>query len=1017
MAMAASNLSWGGAWRVLMLCWGGACLCDARAAMMAATAPEFLVRNWQMEDGLPDNSVRAIVQTRDGYLWVGTDNGLARFDGVQFKAFDSQNTPELKSSRILSLLEDRDGGLWIGASQGGLARLYQGQFQRIDFGGQAANDIPALLEDAEGTVWAAAGGQGFVRFRVKKLGARDNTDGAWKTGLSGVEFNIPSETTVFGQRAVTKDAAGRIWASSTTNLCVSHDGHWQTVLAQQGITAIGAKRGGGLWIAGNNGFLELAENGISRELGPYPWDKGSLPAKVTVLHEDRAGRLWAGTEGNGVLRRSENGAWSYVAVEGPLFQNVITCIVEDREGSIWIGAENGGLHRLKRRTVTVLPLPEAARDSNVHSIWAARDGGMWIGTGGAGVFRFQNGQFTHFAEAQGLTGLGVNAVIEDSHTNLWAATEDGLFVFKSGRFQKDGRFGQMPGWVMTLFEDRQGRLWVGANGGVACQDRDQVRWFTAADGLTNADVRAITEDINGNIWVGSVGGGLHRIKGGRMTHYGKEEGMSSEMVVALLADRDGTLWIGTYKEGLIRMKAGRFTTFTTKDGLRNNIAGHFTDDKEGNLWVSSVCGLMRLSKAGLDAYSPGQGLPLSCLMLTVSDGMFSQLCSGGAQPNMAWDAEGRLWVPNMKAIAIVDPREVAPEALPRVVMEETLVDGWMKPLDPDGALRAPFGKNRFELRYTALNLAAAENMRFRFKLDGWDDDWVDAGVRRAAEYSALPSGHYRFRVMASGRDGVWKEAATPLLLEVVPRFWQTWWFHIGAGAMVIGTVASGVHLVARRKARAELERLERRHAMERERARIARDIHDELGAGLAQIALLADLGGGAQTDRRDVRRSFAAIAQRARSTVASLDEIVWAVNPRNDNLTRLADYLCRQAEECFENSSIRCYKEVPTNLPPTTIHAETRHNLTLAVKEALTNTLRHARASEVWLRLSWADPDLEIVVEDNGCGFNPAAVLDQGNGLGNQRGRLNKIGGVAEVRSELGRGTCTTFRIRLTGGS
>jgi signal transduction histidine kinase len=360
---------------------------------------------------------------------------------------------------------------------------------------------------------------------------------------------------------------------------------------------------------------------------------------------------------------------------------------------------------------------------------------------------------------------------------------------------------------------------------------------------------------------------------------------------------------------------------------------------------------------------------------------------------------------------------LAPSERAAAVIEGVRVNGEAAEPDQNGVVTLRAGLNRVEFHYTALNLAYAETIRFRVRLDGRDSDWIDYGFLREATYSGLPAGEYRFRVMASRRDGTWDEAETPMALRVVPRLWQTWWFRAGAGAGVLLAVGTGVYRVARRRARRRLEQLERVHAMEQERTRIAQDIHDELGAGLAQIGLLADLGGGEPSDWAEARRNFGGIAQRARASVTALDEIVWAVNPSNDNLRRLGDYLCHMADECFENSTTRCYKEVPTGLPLVPVRAEVRHNLTLAVKEALTNTLKHAHASEVWLRLSWVQPELRLVVEDNGRGFDPASAIDTGNGLGNQRVRLEKLGGVVELQSEPGRGTRTTFRVRLDAGS
>jgi len=964
-----------------------------------AAEPEWLVRSWQMEDGLPDSSVTAVAQTTDGYLWVGTDNGLARFDGVNFKPFNSQNTPALRSDLILCLLADRQGRLWIGTAGGGLALFAQGRFQNIDspIKLQTNDTISNLLEDAGENIWAVTADEGLVRVLA---------------GTNAVAAGGSAPVVKFELSAFTTDSTGRVWAASAAGLFAFDHGRLTKVSATPDIKVMTRRQDGGVWIAATNWLRSRTPDGLFGDPIACPWVKEPADILPMAMCEDRDGGLWVGTYANGLVRRSRDGEWHYVVEEGPLFQNVINCIFEDREGSIWVGTENGGLHRLKQRTVTTLPLPPAARDTTAQSVWATRDGSIWIGTSGAGVFRYRDGQFTHFANAEGLTDLHVFMVLEDSRTNLWAATRDGLFLYEAGRFKKAERFGPIPGWVMCLFEDREKRLWIGTDhSGVACISDGHATWFT--NGLAGLDVRSIAEDNQSDIWVGTAGGGLFRITNSQVTQYGKADGLDSKMIVALLADADGTLWIGTFQNGLIRMKNGRFTDFTTRDGLANNIAGHLADDGLGNLWVSSVRGLMRISKAALNSYQPGKGRPLPCLTLTGWDGMFTTPCSGGSDPAMAWDAGGRLLVPNMKAIAMVDMQALPPAGPVQVVFEDVLVNGQSRQPMTNGELRVQSGQNRVEFHYTTMNLANAENTRFRVKLDGWDDGPVDMGFHRQASYGTLPPGEYHFRVMASRRDGQWDEVPQPLTLRIVPRFWETWWFRIGSGTAIIIFIAGSVYLTARRRARRRLERLERIHALERERVRIARDIHDELGAGLAQIGLLADLGGGDLADKAEIHRSFTGIAQRARSVVTSLDEIVWAVNPSNDNLTRLADYLCRLAEEAFENSPVRCLKDVPTNLPPVPIRAETRHNLTMAVREAMTNTLKHAGAKNIWLRLKWDDPELMITVEDDGRGFDAAAVSERGNGLVNQRARLKKIGGNLELKSSPAQGTRTIFHVRL----
>ena len=318
---------------------------------------------------------------------------------------------------------------------------------------------------------------------------------------------------------------------------------------------------------------------------------------------------------------------------------------------------------------------------------------------------------------------------------------------------------------------------------------------------------------------------------------------------------------------------------------------------------------------------------------------------------------------------------------------------------------------------TALSFASSESVRFQTRLDGWDTDWTDAPNQRSATYPQLPAGDYEFHVEACNEAGVWNERGATLSFKVEPFIWQTWWFRVGTGAIVFTSRVWGIRTYERRKVQLRLEFLERQHAIKRERTRIARDIHDELGTGLTQIGLLADLGANKPANLAEVQNSFDKIGLRARTAISALDEIVWAANPRNDNLPRLADYLCHLADDCFDATSIRCRKEVPTGLPPLLLGTELRHNPAMAVKETLANVLKHSHANTVWLRLAWNAPELRITVEDDGVGFDAQEADPSGNGIGNQASRMKDIGGTVEVQAKPGTGTRIVFSVRVATSS
>ena len=486
-------------------------------------------------------------------------------------------------------------------------------------------------------------------------------------------------------------------------------------------------------------------------------------------------------------------------------------------------------------------------------------------------------------------------------------------------------------------------------------------------------------------------------------------------------ENDGTLWIGTFN-GLNRLKDGRFVAITQKQGLPNDTICAIEDDGRGYFWISSHGGIMRVSQAELNRCADGQIKQLHCLTYGLSDGLPTLECSGGFQPAGCRSKDGQLWFPTSKGLVAVDPGNVRTNTLvPPVVIERLLVDDQVvsEGTTPESPLRIAPGRHRFEFQFTGLSFDAPEKMRFRYRLDGVETEWVETRSPRRAFYSHLSPGDYRFRVLACNNDGVWNETGATLAFTVRPAFWQTWWFRT-LGAVMIALAGGGiVWLDARRRMRRKLERLERQQAIERERARIAKDIHDDLGANLTRINLLS------QSVRREINRPDEAIkdveriGDSARHMIRTMDEIVWAVDPQHDTLDSLTSYLGKLAQELMSAAGIRCRLDFPVHLPSWPLTAEVRHNLFLAFKEAIHNVAKHSAASEVQISLVIEPAAFTLIVEDNGCGFKPELPAGKTtpsgnrqpsrNGLVNMRQRMREIGGDCEIQSDRDRGTKLKF--------
>jgi signal transduction histidine kinase len=525
-----------------------------------------------------------------------------------------------------------------------------------------------------------------------------------------------------------------------------------------------------------------------------------------------------------------------------------------------------------------------------------------------------------------------------------------------------------------------------------------------------------------------LGGGLGRLQNGHLRQFFKADGLSSDYVLCLHLDAEGALWIGTYGNGLCRCRHGRFAKVSSEQGLPSNFICGMEEDDLGHYWISSNDGIFRVAKNDLNACADGTLDHLSCLDYGTGDGLPSKECSGGMQPSSCKTPDGRMLFPTSGGVVVINPGKIKiNHQPPPVVIEEIIANGRVLAENPsvNEVLKIPPGLQRFEIHYTGLSFAAPQKMRFQYRLEGWENDWVEAGEKRMADYSYLPPGHYTFHVRACNSDGVWNEAGAEFAFELLPRFWQTLWFHLATGLATTGLVAGSVWLVARRRMRSKLERIEREQAVERERTRIAKDIHDHLGANLTRISLLSQSAHGELKNPGQAAVQLDRIYDTSRELTRSMDEIVWAVNPRHDSLDSLASYLGNFAQDYLASINIRCRLDIPLHLPQWPITAETRHDLFLAFKETLHNVVKHSGATEASVSLTTDASGFTLIVQDNGKGFDVARAendweshrLGRGNGLKNLRQRLEKIGGRCEIHSLPGTGTGVRFYLAVSAAA
>jgi signal transduction histidine kinase len=550
---------------------------------------------------------------------------------------------------------------------------------------------------------------------------------------------------------------------------------------------------------------------------------------------------------------------------------------------------------------------------------------------------------------------------------------------------------------------------------------------------SSLDVRTMIQDRAGRFWVGTENEGLYCLQNGQCLHFGRKEGLASESVWSLCADDDGALWIGTCGGGLSCWRNGKLTTWTTKNGLVNDVICQILEDQKGNLWFGSYGGVFKINKSDLAASTNNENL-IECIGYDKSDGLPSVECVGGFQPSGYRSTDGRLWFPTVKGFAIVNPEMVTKNPLaPPVAIESLTVDktvlwpgaGSMGSNASTDIVKIPPGRQRLEFQYTALSLTAPKKVRFKYKLEGLESRWQDAGDHRSVEYSRILPGNYRFDVIACNNDGVWNETGASLAITVLPFFWQTKWFIALAVLVILGGVAGSVRYVVRQKLQRRIAYVERERAIEAERGRIANDIHDDLGSGLTEIVILSELAQNTEISSDSVQADVRKITDKARALTQSLDEIVWAMNLQNDTLDSFVTYACNFAQDYLQLAKIRCRLVVPEKLPNVPLTADIRHNLFMVLKETLNNIVKHANALEVWIQIDIESEKFTMSIRDNGVGFkvnavsNGSAGVPNGNtnagkdGLANMRNRLKNIGGVLNLQSQVGRGTQVELTIPL----
>ena len=971
-------------------------------------------QSWQTDSGLPQNTVHAIVQGRDGYLWIATEGGLVRFDGVDFRAYTRANAPGLPSDLIDDLMEGHDGALWISTS-GGLARQRVGKVEA--FGpaqGIPATQVWRTFQDGRGVVWAltAAGlfridGERATRIALN-AGLTENSrmvagadgslwlgtaEGLMRAGADDVFRAVGSTGEV---PALAVDRSGTAWAGSRSGLeaCSAAVCRSAAVPGGGAVNALAEDEAGRVWIG--------TEAGLFVTDGDRVQAFGQKTGRVDFLYGDRAGMLWAGTA-QGLTRIDPVKGAAELLRSGDVFLSA----AEDREGDLWLGTESGGLAVLRDRKFSTLTAEEGLTDEYVLALAQAPNGHVAAGTKGGGLNVFRDGKFRALTTAQGLLSNVVLTMAAAANGDVWVGTPDGLNLLHEGDVARafTTADGLADDFVRSLYIGRGGELWIGTRHGLSRDEDGKFATWTALDGLGSDLIGAMTQDHDGSLWIGTLGG-LSRFRDGEIRNFTTKDGLSSNVVTALYEDAEGTLWIGTNDGGLNRWRAGKIVTLASRQLPQRAIG--ILEDGSGYLWISSNTGIYRASREALNRMADG-GAAAEVMRFGVADGMRISECSSGGHPAALRLKDGSLWFATLKGIARVDPEHMPVNGVaPQAALERVSVDDAWQTSTAD--LTVAPGHSHYEFDYAGLSFVAPQKVEYRYQLEGFDRGWVDAGTRRAAYYTNLPHGHYTFRVIARNNDGVWSETAATAELTIEPHVYQTVWFRLLVLLAIVGLAYAAWQ---RRLMRVEREF----QAVLGERTRIAREIHDTLAQGFVAVSVHLELVAQLMRNSAEAAREQLARAQSlVRSSLEDARTSIWELRSQGTEREDLAVRILKMAEETASRAGSRARVQMQvagTNHP---LDEDVERELMRIAREAVTNAVRHGDAENIVLRLEFEGSMFGMEIRDDGEGF--AGTPPDGSsghfGLTGMRERAEAIGATLAVESSVGEGTAVRLGLNIS---
>ncbi len=1002
---------------------------------------QYELHNWQTEDGLSQNSVTAIIQTRDGYLWLGTYNGLCRFDGFSFTTVDTMAESAISDAHINTLFEDQNGGLWIGTRSKGLA-LWKNNHLTIftDKNGLPGNDINCINQDSSGTLWIGTYGNGLACYK----------NGSFKT------YSHPAQTKARYIESIFTDRFDTVWVGTNGNGILKfkngrffplsqknglYNGHVRDIIRDSQDRVWVATSGGGITIIDHNKIQYLnTNNGLSSNV-------------ILSLYQDHTGTVWIGTEGGGIDRYVDGKITNFSTSDG-LSNDVVADLFEDNQGDLWMGTLGGGLNRFRDGKFTTYTTREGLSNNFIWTVFADSRDRLWVGTDGGGVNIIQHNKVSVINHKNGLSGDFIRSIYQDHRGRIWIGTYKGLTILDHGKSRiMNESNGLADNIVLSLYADKNDNMWIGTSGGGLQRYKDgKFDTYTTSNGLSNNYIRAIYGDHRGNLWIGTSGGGFSIFHNGHFTNYDTTDGLADNIVISFYEDNDSTMWIGTHGGGLSRFRNGRFFNYTIKDGLLDNVIYSIFEDKKGYLWMSSDKGIFKVNHNELNDMAQGYIDHVHSVVYGKSDGMISTECNGANQPAGWQGKDGKLWYPTVSGVTMIDPNDLKINTTPPIIhIQKATVDDHLDLLSHKNSLRP--GSHKIDFTYTAISLNTVDNVKFRYKLIGFDKKWIAAGNRRIAYYTNLPPGSYEFKVIACNNDDIWNLQGASLHFVIPTPFYETYWAYTGyitiLFIVILGIVQWQAVTVKKNMAdqfekeqlrlRAEQERLQRiaiesktrerenelklkaqekeiiyqreRRKMEKmvatafsrgiedERSRIAIELHDQILGSLSNVMRKIQSNFRKRPERRGAENEHNPVLPDLDQISQNIRVIMDDLKPGTIEFFGLVDSLEGLIRKHIDSSgrTIKFQMNAPDKI--TNLNYYTKVTIYRIFQEAVTNAIEHGEPNNIELNINELKDCVVFQFDDDGKGFEFEKTISDlhnrydrsGHGLLNIIHRANTI--------------------------